>query len=354
MANLSDAQWLDLANMTLRKMDQPNFVQVAQDQQDYEAMPRIFKKHIEIVEDGRGIEWYLMYRTNNAARRTDYASNDVLVLMDKWTKATADWVERETSWVTNRIAMAKCRGSRALVRMFQQEEAAAMLDYCKMQEEDWFGPVPDASDAKGLHGLFYHITVGATDGFTGLNPTGHTSWCGIDRSLAKNANMRNWSFKYKTVSRQSLVKQVRLACYKTDWKSPVGFDARKFSNENLRILSNYNVTSTLTDLAQQQNDNQGSDLAMYEGEAQILRHPVVPIRFLDDNPDWTNNPVIGVNYQILKPCALSGNNMRRSDAHSLAPIKHNWYGVWIDSSITVKCYDPRRLWIGVQDAAASL
>lgn len=350
MPELNDEQWRDVVATVNRSRQMKKWTQLAQEMQSYEGM-RLFKQEARVITDGRGPEWKIMLRTNNAARKTDYATRDSLAMIDKWTTAQADWVGRDTSWFVDINALARCKGESAMVEMFDKEEFAAQLDLAKQLEIDLFG-IPDAADKKAFLGILYHIVKGATDGFTGGNPTGFSSWCGLDRSLDENANLRNYSIRYKNVTRESLVEALALAFYQTNWVSPVSTDARKFSQERMRVLTKYKVTAKLKRLAQDQNDNLGTELNMYDGEVTVARHPIIAMRHWDNNADITDDPLVGVDYSNLRPCTLSGANFRRSSPHILAGIDHNKIATWIDLSMACECLDPRRLFIAYQDDAA--
>lgn len=354
MPTLTSTKLLDLVATTLPSIDTPQWSQIAQQLQEYEAMPRIFKKDMKTQKGGVGAQWQAMYRTGGAARRTGIYDVDVISRVNKWAQLTAQFVMRDTSWSISRhelLANVDAKKPEKLVDLLEGEEHAAMLDMAQLLEEDWFG-TPDATDEKAMRGLFYYLVRGATDGFTGQNPAGFSDVAGLDSSLSKYANWRNYSFRYLALTRASAIKWMRRATRQTKWKSPTNVGSfRKFAGQKRRIMMNQDTLEAFEDAAQDQNDQLGPDVARYDGEATFKRMPLVYVHFLDAD---TTNPIIGCDYDVLEPVALEGDLFYRHDPAWLTGLMHNTMACWIDLSVLIKCYDRRRLWIGFQDAGADM
>ena len=103
---------------------------------------------------------------------------------------------------------------------------------------------------------------------------------------------------------------------------------------------NESTISDFEDVASQQNDNLGPDVASIDGTTTFRKHPVLYIPYLDDNAVQTN-PIYMIDHSTWNPIVLKGDYLRETTPAKAAK-QHNVFECFVDLSYNFICVDRRR------------
>jgi hypothetical protein len=226
-------------------------------------------------------------------------------------------------------------GKRQLLNMVKLARTDAMMSLAELMEQNgWTGPA-STSDKLSPWGITHWIVKNASEGFYGGDPSGFTDCGGIDSDTY--ARWKNWSGTYGAVTKEDLIRKMRKATYKTDFKMPV--PVTDYSTGSKRgIYTTYEVLAAMEEILEAQNDNLGSDLASKDGMVMFRKTPVTAVPYLDAND--STNPVYGINWGDMKIVFLSGMYMHESKPIQ-CPNKHNVRVIYTDLMYNFICRNRR-------------
>lgn len=323
MATLTDKQLLDLSIGTLRKMGKLKFSQIAQSLQSYEVMPRIMKKDKIQIDSGIGIEDYVMVSDNGAAKNVGLYQKDEVNVTDVMKRIQLDWRHTTTNYGWDRRELAMNGGESKLIDIMKIRRAAGLLSLANRMEDDFWSKPTNTADVLPINGIQYWVVKNATEGFYGGAPAGFPAGCG---GLLHD-NWRNYTGTYSAVTKEDLIKKLRTAKRKTNFKSPIDVeDYRKGTGQQYRIYANEATINALEMLAEKQNDNLGVDLTKMDGSVTIGKAPLVYIPKLDTD---TSMPIYMLDWSYVFPHFLKGEYMHESEPKEVAG-QHTTYAVHID------------------------
>lgn len=336
----------DLITTTLQKLGKARFEQIAQRLQEYEVMGWLLKKSdafggIEEVEGGRSVKELLMTKVGGTFRWVGLFEKDTVNITDHMTELEVEWCHGTDNMAFERREILANKGEARIVNVIVPRRTAMMLRVAEALEAAFFSD-PVAGETKIPWGLPYWVVKNSTKGFNGgvhpnLSAAGVTTVGGVN--VSQHPTFRNWTATYSNISKDDLVTKMREAHYKTNWKSPV--TAQEFRSEwgqRRKIFTTYAVLSALERLAEDQNDQLGSDIASMDGEVTFRRHPIKAIRYLDEGD--STNPVYMVDLASFKMFVLKGDYLRESEAQT-APFQHNVSVVYVDLTYQTMCVNRR-------------
>lgn len=333
---LRDIDIVDMLTTTLHDLGRGRFYQIAQELAEFIVLPQLLKKgNIRVQTSGVGIKETFMNTTGGSSRWVGMLEEDSVNWSDLLDQITVNWCRLTDNMAWERRMLLENRGAARINNVIKPQRVAMMLRVAQALEEGYFD-APDASDIKKPWGLKYWIVKNATTGFNGGLPSGFTTVGGV--SLTDSPTFKNYTFQYTNITKADLIKKLRTAHRKTNWRSPVK-QPEMVADFGMRrqLFVNEATISTIEDVGEAQNENLGRDIAPMDDKIAFKRHPITYVPYLDDD---TTNPVYMVDMATMVPIVLKGDYLRESDA-ARSPKQHNMFEVHVDLSINFVCVNRR-------------
>lgn len=326
----------ELTTTTLRELGRMRWSMISNSLQEYHAMGRFLKRgKVDIEDGGYGLQWNVQVADSGTAERSSLYDTDAVRTADTMVTATRDWVHMKFHYAMDKRVLSMNKGSARIVDMWQAQRVAALVDAAALLETD-FWSAPDANDTTKPTALRYYVVKNNTDGFNGGHASGFSNCAGISQTTY--ANWANFTHQYTTVSRTDLIRHVKRALRYTKFMPPVEHPNYTGSEQRFGLYTVDDVYNRLGELAEDQNQNIGADLATYEGRVTIGRVPCYWVPQIDSD---TDDPVYGIDWSSFRPAVLRGEYLRETQEDSTA-TSHNMQVVWVDLTYQYRCYDRRR------------
>jgi hypothetical protein len=229
------------------------------------------------------------------------------------------------------------RGGLAIVDIVKSKYVGMMVSLHEYLETVLWSKPADSSDVKTPWGLAYWLTRSTTEGFNGGNPTGFTSGKGgIDQSTY--SRWANWTAQYAAITPEDLVRKMRTAHRKSQFRSPVSHATPDLGAMRNGIYTNSDVIGYMEEILESNNMNLGNDIASKDGRTTFKSTPITYAPKLDDD---SADPVYMLDWKHLAIGVLAGweNNLT---APYMVPNKHLVRRVDLDASLNMICTDLRK------------
>lgn len=318
-------QLSDLVATTQRNLGKPNFTMIATDLQRYTAMNNLLKKNRVVLTSGYGVQWDVMVNHNNSASNVGLGASDNVIIMDTMVQAQADWRNTTGNYAIIGQEIDMNREPARIVDLVRQRRLAAMIAMAELMERNFWGPPVAVDDAVTPWGANTWIVKAATQGFTGLAPSGYTS---IGLNPTTYPRWRNYADAYTSVSKDDLIRKLRRAATYTDFKAPVEAMGDFNDGAGYGFYTNYSVMGALEEILESQNENLGTDIASMDGKVVFRRGPLEWVPYLEAD---TTNPVYGINWGDFKTYVLSGWWMKETNV-PVYPGQHTVSAHFMDST----------------------
>ncbi len=204
--------------------------------------------------------------TSGAAKMTGIGATDDVDVRPNLTNGEVEWRHSTVNYAIDEIeVMMNASEPHRIVELVATRRAGAMIDLAELMETQLWSSPADGSD--NAFGIPYWVTDNASDGFNGGNPSGHSDKGGIDASSVSSWN--NWTFTYSAFSVASLVRKMRTAQYRTNWRPPTeipGYDRK--GDRYCFVMVNTDTIVQMEEMLDAQNENLGADLATFGGKTQ--------------------------------------------------------------------------------------
>ena len=300
----------DIVNVVLSTWEEAgegSFVDIASTYQDYIMLDQLYRNNKQKFQGGKKITWRVRYTTSgNAANFVPYDTFD-LNIRDTLVEAETNWKHVRTGLAMDDFEVEVNSGEYEIVDLVQERMSESFLDLADLLEEQGFKKPASSAVTDEINGLQYHIVYNATDGFTGSNPAGFTTWCNLDRDTY--TGLKNYSATYTNVTKTDLIRKWRKASVLTKFRSPRDVKLPDFNTgDKWGWYTNYDVIGTLEEELEKQNDNLGNDVASKDGKTMFRQRPVNWVPFFENN---TADPIYGVNWGWFKFITMKNRDMRK-------------------------------------------
>lgn len=333
MSGVSDSALLDLAKATLNNLGAPKIQQIAQSLQEY-IVPSKLMNLAETLKGSKGIQRTLMLKQSDTAQFKGLFAKDNLNIPSLLQQIVVPWVHLDDGWAWERREILENTGESLIANIIKPRRGNCMLNIFKQLEEKFWGLV--STDPLIPWGLQYWIVKNASAGFNGGVPSGYTTVGGV--SPTTFPNWTNWTDQYTVVSPADLIAKMRLAQYKTQFKSPINIaDINSITGSNRKIFTTWAVYEQFIRIAQQQNENLGSDLSKYANMVLFSGLEIKPVPQLDV---LAENDVYMIDFDSFQIKVLEGDNMRESEP-KFSKDSHNVMEQYIDFTFNFMCVDRR-------------
>lgn len=313
------------------------FLDMQTDLTDHIAVREMWKGRKKTFAGGEDWRFDVMTDHNHSARTVGLYETDGSALNDVMAKGNVPVRHINAHYVYDVREPAFQRGGTAIVNLVETRYTGMMISVFELMEEIlWSKPV-DSNDLKTPYGIAFWITRSATEGFNGGNPVGFTNGrAGL--STGTYPRWANWTAQYTTVNKTDLVRKMRTAHRKSQFRSPVSHANPDLAGMRNGIYTNNDVIGLLEEVLEDQNMNLGNDLDSKGGRVLFKGTPLTYAPKLDDD---TGDPVYMLDWKWLAIGVLAGweNNLT---APYMVPNMHNVRRVDLDASMNMICTNLRR------------
>lgn len=357
-ANLTPQQIDDLVATTMEFMiAKGQFTNLLSDLNDYVAVRELMARHKKTFQGG--MDWTFNVaiasdnKGNNTAKFTKLFDTDSSNRVDVIKKGKVSPRFVTASYFYDQRESALNSGSMVQRVEFVKEQMTLMYQsFYQLMEEAFWGCRTYADDDVTPDGIKFWLqkqsdTAAAAremGGFDGKNPMLATSAtvstlkavarAGIDSDTY--GRWANWAAQFADVSKTDLVKKMRYAARKTDFKSPINVSEPKLGTGRA-IYTDIETLTALEDLLEAQNMNLGNDIAAKDGKTLFKGNPIYHVPFLDNDAD---HPVYMVDWSTLCLGILGGWDKKVSKPMEVAD-QHNVRRVFLDASLNFVCTNLR-------------
>lgn len=311
------------------------FVDMQTDLTDHVAVREMWKGRRKVF--GGGNNWEVEYQIdhNHSARTVGLYEKDTSNFADTMIKGEVPQRHVNAHYVYDQHEKAFQRGPEAIVDYVMTKQAGMMVSFYELLEEILWGKPANSADLKTPYGVAYWITRGATEGFTGGNPSGFSGGrAGIDSNTY--TRFMNWSAQYTDITKTDLVRKMRKAAKRTKFRSPVSHKTPDLGKMGNGIYANEETTGLLEEILEASNMNLGNDLS---GARPLFKGtPIVYAPYLDND---STDPIYMLDWKWIAIGVLAGwqNNLSKP---YMVPDMHNVRRVDLDATMNMCCTDPRR------------
>lgn len=293
MAVITEADVQYLTKTTHQDYGRGKATDLMLDLQEYPTFVEFMKKHRGGYQSGDTIDGNALTEPNGSVRevglyfQTDYQD------MDGVTNFSIPWAHVH-GYITFEERIIKMnRDPQKILDIAKMKKAQLWAGFAKRFEEYfWEAPQNVAGIPKRPFGIPYSIVKNATLGFNGGNPAGFSNGT-AGLSSVTYPRWRNFSGAYGAFTDADLVYKMRKAILSCGFMSPVEFPSYEDVKDRWMYAVNQDTKLSLEDLARQQNDNNGFDLASKDGRTTINGNKLRYIPSLDSH---TDNPIYGINW----------------------------------------------------------
>lgn len=339
------------------------FTNLLSDLSEYAIVKRIMPRHKKVFAGG--LDWTFMaaidaYNNgNNTAKFTglfeDDAYNRKNVLVQGKVSPrflTANYVYDKREPVLNSGEASKSK-MLAIVEFVKLQMELMYQSAFDLLETTFAGVGPTYADDKVTpHGLAFYIQkqsnanagLHADGGFDGGDPSLPASASSATPTACPRCNIStttygrwaNWCAQYAAVSKDDLVKKMRIASHKINFKSPLSLTDPTLSTGR-DILTNLAVIQELETILEAQNMNLGNDVASKDGKVLFKGAPVDYIPVLDND---SQDPIYMIDWKTLVFGTIAGWDKKVS-APKEDNTQHNTMKGFLDMSCEMVCTNLR-------------
>jgi len=341
----------DLVENTLHDFEKDKWVDISTELQRYFAHENYLLGNRIGVSGGDQLQWQVKVRNTGAASNTGMYAVDEIKVADVMRHCNLKWT-KQTTHMAYDVDESAFNGPDPyrILDLIKTRRHAALTDFAELMESNFWGFPADATDeaeTKKPNGVPYWIVRNATTGFNGGVPIGtHTTVAGL--SPVTYDKWRNWTGTYKVIDKRDLVRKMREAAVKCNFREPVSHPGQS-KDQRWRICTTYEVISLLEESLEQQNQNLGNDVASKDGDLMFRRTPVTWVPYLDNNDDDTGvdatnslgkNPIYGIDLNAFRMLFKTGAYMRKTKP-IIAPNQHTVRHIHWDSWTQFQCLNRR-------------
>jgi hypothetical protein len=334
----------DFVNLTLKLFKRRQWTDFSLEHQFYTSAKMLQEKKV-VERGGEQISFRIKTRNTGNARNSGMFAQDVTKVEDVTVSAQVPWAMQTTNFSYDIYEDLFQSDKETIIKELQIREHDAMMDMAELNEENLWTAPTGSTDSRPM-GIPFWIqkdNSSSEGAFNGGNPSGFTGGCaGVDSSAYPR--WKNWAFGYSAVSRDDLVRKVKRAITFTDFQPPVPHPELGYGLGNdFEIYTTYRVQEPLERLAENRNDNLGSDVATYMNRVTIGGVPLKWVPYLESND--TSDPLYGVNWNVLRPFVKQNCDMRRNPPKEAAR-QHSVREVHVDHWMNYICYNRRKTFVG--------
>ncbi|KKN02119.1 hypothetical protein LCGC14_1120960 [marine sediment metagenome] len=313
-----------------------SFVDMQTDLSDHVAVREMWKKRQKVFSGGHPWSFKAQIDHNHSAKAVGLFETDGTALTDTMISGTVPVRHVNAHYIYDQREPDFQRGGTSIVDLVRTRYVGMMVSLFEKVETYLWG-VPDSGDEKTPFGLQYWLLRNTTEGYNGENHANFSSGrANIDSTTY--TRWANWSNDYEEITKPDLIRSMRRAHRKIQFRSPVSHATPVLGGMSNGIYTNDAVLGIMEEILEDQNMNLGNDLASKEGKTLFKSTPIIYAPKLDSD---TENPIYMLDWKYLAIGVMAGweNNLGKP---YMVPNKHLVRRVDLDASLNMICTDLRR------------
>ena len=352
IANSDLADLIATTTSNLPKLE----IEYAFNYQNYNVINQWFRKDRVTFDSGHNISRRIVLDASGNARFVRLYQEATVNVVDVVSTLTAPWRQLEIQWSVERRELLRNSAPSKFVDLLKTRRNEAMLGAADLMEERAWQSPDSSTDDLNPYGIPYWVPkleTTAGEGFYGGSDTGVASTtAGIDPATSNDntpsitggkALWRSYAAGgtgYYEAVNATLIRTLLMACTKTNFQAPYTMDdATSTERGAYRHYCNADTYVALVELARQQNQNIGGDLAQYNGMVVFNRAPIQYVPYLDN--DSTADPIYSINHNVFKPFVQEGDYMRENEPMTSRGM-HSVFTTFVDCSFNFICTNRQR------------
>lgn len=317
------------------------FVDMQTDLTDHVAVRELWHAHTKEFDGGLDWTFDVMMDHNHSARAVGLYETDGSSLTDNMKEGKVGPRHVNAHYIYDQREAAFQRGGLAIVNYVRKKYVGMMVSFFEKLEEFLWGKPTDSSDLKTPFGINYWVTKSATEGFNGSNPAGFTDGrAGV--STGTYPRFANWTAQYADITVTDLIRKMRRAMRRTNFRSPVSHATPDFGTMRNGIYTNDTVVGLMEELLETKSMNVAgggnNDLATMDGRTVFKSVPIQYAPYLNDD---TTDPIYMLDWKHIVVGVLAGWQNELS-APYMVTDKHLVRRVDLDASLNMVSTDIRR------------
>ncbi|HVL15842.1 MAG TPA: phage major capsid protein [Gemmata sp.] len=342
MASLQASDIGDLITNTINELGRMKFTDITTDIRRHVALTKLLKPHRQGIQSGPLVQFNLMTDHNHSARAVGLGAVDDVDIPDLMIQGQVPWRHVTANWAVEHRVIDMNRNPARIVDIVKEQRYACLISIAEFFEERVWR-VPSASDNTNMYGIPYWVVKNNTEGFNGGAASGYTTVGGLDPTAASTrGRWKNWTFQYTAITKEDLIAKWWKAATYCDFAPAVEGMTTFDTGEGPGYYTNYDVTASLKQVLEAQNDDLGNDLDSMDGRTQFRRIPVTLVQKLDDD---TTNPIYGLTWGEMKMMVLDGWWMRETKI-PVQPNQHTVSATHVDCTMNLITRNRRRHFVG--------
>lgn len=313
------------------------FLDMQTDLSDHVAVREMWKGRQKKFDGGNDWEFQAQVDHNHSARTVGLYETDGSSVTDTMISMKVSPRHVNAHYIYDQREPAFQRGGTSIVDLVQTRYTGMMVSLYELMETLMWGKPADSTDEKTPFGIQYWVTKGASEGFTGLDPVGFAAGR-AGKSSTAYPRWANWASPYLVITKEDLVRKMRKAARKTNFKSPISHAQPTLGATKNGIYTNDSVISLLEEILEAQNMDLGNDLASKDGRTMFKGTPLTYAPKLDDD---TQSPLYMLNWEWLAIGVLSGWENQLTKPY-MVPGKHLVRRVDLDCTMQMVCTNLRQ------------
>lgn len=313
----------DLIQMTLPAIGRLNYTEIATDLQVHTAMSELLQTNRMVEQSGHKVQWNVMVNHAQSARNLGINASDIVNIVDTQVQASADWKYSTCNWALIEQEIDMNREPARIVDLIKERRIAAMVAMAELMEGNFWGPPVAVTDLETPWGVNTWIVKNATEGFNGGAPSGYTS---IGLNPTTYPRWKNWTYQYSAVTKDDLVRHLRTAAVKTNFKPPVQGIPSTSTGHKWGFYTTYSTLQQLEEILESQNENLGSAVDSQDGKTLFRKTEITWVPKLDAD---TTNPFYGIDWGYFKTYILKGWWLKEVTVPRY-PGQHNMSATFVD------------------------
>jgi hypothetical protein len=345
---LTDRQFMDLLCLARDSMDDGK-LEVALIDQTFHFLD-LFADKVK-MKGGTNISGQISLDEGGNAQWTDLFGTKTPAVADHTAPYTVPWKHITTDWSYDRREPEMQGTEEEIFDIIENRRIQEMQRFCRMIENAaWTFPTsPTSPEVWGFPTWLTKAEGATSGGFYGGRPDGGTNWSSVAGIIPATANdgqstvsggkdlWRSYVASYTAVNTE-LLKRIRRAFKYCDFEAPRQMKlADAISKSQYRVFADLDNVVELESLAEQRNENFGSQLIMYEGTSMLGRAPVFGVKQLDSDAD---DPFYGINFSKFELLAMNGEYFRLGDPRR-RDAQPSVVTLDLDLSFQIRCLNRR-------------
>lgn len=316
-----------------------SWLDLTSDLQDHVAVRELFESNAVAFEGGDDWRFTVQMDHNHSYKGVKMYETDSSIMVDTLTEGYVQPRHVNAHYIYDVRHPAFQRGAAKIVDFVKTKYTEMMVSFWEGLEVDLW-TCPDVTDDTSIHGIPYWIVKCAAgeEGFYGDDPSGYGAIGRAHILSSTYERWRNYAADYTEISKEDLVRKMRVGSRKINFRSPVSHAQPEVGSMKNGIYLNCDTLTIIEEMLEDQNMNLGNDVASKDGRAVFKSTPFVYVPYLDND---TSDPVYMIDWKWLRLGKLPGWE-KNLTAPYMVPNKHTVQRVDLDATMELVCTNLRR------------